>query len=202
MRRVSLVVLLPFLLGALPAAAAAQSYGPELNVGLGPTVPSGWLSDHNPVGYNLTVGLGGQPEGWPVGIRVEGLYDEFRGSNYVVVCGPGQDCTRRSYVAGAAVNLVLERFLPRGRGPHRAHATSTVFAIGGFGLYSMRAPDTQVFTPGGFTGYSLSSRSYSGWNLGGGIRFPVGTISAYVEARVHALETGARFVPITVGLIF
>lgn len=202
MRPLSLAVLLPIVLAALPVVAAAQSSGPEFNVGLGPTVPSGWLSDHNPVGYNLTLGLGGQPEGWPVGFRVEGLYDEFRGSNYVVVCMAGTDCSRRSYVAGANVNFVLERLVPRGLGPHRRHATSTVYAIGGFGIYTMRAPGTQVFTPGGFTGYSLTTQSYTGWNLGGGIRFPVGGISAYVEARVHALETGARFVPITVGLIF
>ncbi len=202
MRRIPLAVLCSLALAARPSAAAAQASRPEFNIGIGPTVPSGWLSNHNPVGYNVTVGLGGQPEGWPVGLRFEGMYNEFRGNDYVVVCGPGQSCNRGSYAAGGTVNLVYEGLLPRGRGVHRSHATSTVYVIGGFGLYSVHAPGSGIATPGGFTGYSLSTQSYTGWNLGGGIRFPVGGVSAYVEARVHALETGARFVPITVGLIF
>ncbi|MDE3053629.1 MAG: hypothetical protein KGJ70_07070, partial [Gemmatimonadota bacterium] len=75
MRRVRLAVLVPFLFGALPATAAAQSYGPEFSVGLGPTVPSGRFADQNLTGYNVTLGLGGEPEGWPVGVRVEGIYN-------------------------------------------------------------------------------------------------------------------------------
>jgi hypothetical protein len=202
MTRPSRWVLLSCVLGALPATAAAQALRPEFNFGLGPTVPSGWLADHNPVGYNLTLGLGARPEGWPVAVRVEALYDEFHGNSYVVVCGPGADCSRRSYIAGGTVNLVFDRLLPRGSGTRRRHAASTVYAIGGFGLYGVHAPGVRIQTPAGYSGYSLATRSYTGWNLGGGIRFPMGGSSIYVEARVHALETGARFVPITVGLIF
>lgn len=201
MRRVRLAVLVPFLFGALPATAAAQSYGPEFSVGLGPTVPSGRFADQNLTGYNVTLGLGGEPEGWPVGVRVEGIYNGFTLASGVYACD-GSTCGRTSSVAGGTLNLVYDRLLPRRRTERRrGRPASTLFVIGGLGLYQVHAIAGTIITPAG-PGYASATQSYAGWNLGGGIRFPVGGISAYVEARVHALETGTRFVPVTVGLIF
>lgn len=187
---------------AVPGLAAAQRSGPEFNLGIGPTFPTGDLANRNPVGYNLTAGMGVTPSASSLGFRVEGLYDAFNGKhNYIVVCTGAAGCGRQSWVSGLTLNLTYSRLLPRHA--RRRRAPATLYAIGGYGFYTVHLPTESGPTPGGVVGFDLRDRALTGWNVGGGIRFPVGNVSAYVEARVHTMtQTGTRIVPVSFGLIF
>lgn len=192
--------------GCVPAGLLAQNARTEFNFGAGATVPAGDVSSRLPAGYNLNLGLGLTPTGSSLGLRVEGLYNAFGArQNYAVSCQSGTSCSRQSYVTGATFNLVYQGLLPYNGRPGERHrgSTSTLYVIGGFGFYNMHAPVAGGGTPGGFFAYENTTQAYTGWNLGGGLRFPVGTASLYVEARVHSLNpSGTRFVPITVGFVF
>lgn len=75
--------------------------------------------------------------------------------------------------------------------------------IGGFGFYNVHAPIDDGFTPGGSFGYEIRNHAYTGLNLGGGLRIPVGGVAVYVEARMHVMSaTATRFVPVSVGILF
>ncbi len=198
----SLALALAAAIAAAPHSAAAQAARPEFNLGGGPTLPIGDLASHNPIGYNLTAGIGYTPNGSSLGYRVEGLYDAFSGkNNYVVFCSTGTDCGRQATISGVTFNLTYAGLLPRHGG--RSRAASMLYAIGGFGFYTVRQPGTPVVTPGGTTGLQVQNQAQTGWNAGGGIRFPLAGVSAYVEARIYTMsQMGSRFLPLSVGLIF
>ena len=69
------------------------------------------------------------------------------------------------------------------------------YLIGGLGLYNSKIGNA-------------GSENAAGVNLGGGLRFPIGNLDAFFEARYHAMlgETGAganlQFIPITLGVTF
>ncbi|HEU4990250.1 MAG: hypothetical protein KGL93_04995 [Gemmatimonadota bacterium] len=204
MNRLAMAVLA--VAACVPAGVRAQGARAEFNFGAGATVPSGQFSDHNPMGYHVTAGVGVTPPGSSLGFRVEGLYDAFNGrDNYVLVCGGSDPCSRQSYAAGLTFNLKFEGMLPYNERPgeRRRGGRSTLYVIGGYGIYDVRAATQPVFTPAGVVGYANRTRAYGGFNVGGGLRVPAGTASIYVEARLHTLsQDGIRFVPITLGVIF
>ncbi|MGH7669225.1 MAG: hypothetical protein ACRENQ_06985 [Gemmatimonadaceae bacterium] len=196
----------------LPTVAFAQLTRPEFNIGVGPTIPSGQFSDHNPTGYNVTAGAGLPLRGSPLSLHLEGLYNTFNGrANYTLICGGGgTDCGRHAYVTAAMLNLRYDRLLPYNgrRGELRRGGTSTLYVTGGLGVYDVhQASDTvYVNNPGGGASapaFRFRSRSVVGWNLGGGLRIPAGNVSLYVEARVHVINpAAAQFVPVSVGIVF
>lgn len=69
------------------------------------------------------------------------------------------------------------------------------YLIGGLGLYNSKFRDA-------------GSENAAGVNLGGGLRFLIGDLHTFFEARYHAMlgEAGARanlqYLPITVGVMF
>ena len=69
------------------------------------------------------------------------------------------------------------------------------YLIGGLGIYNSKFG-------------SDDSESAIGVNLGGGLRFPLGGLSTFLEARYHAMlgdrDRGAnlKFIPITFGIVF
>ena len=69
------------------------------------------------------------------------------------------------------------------------------YLIGGLGLY-----DSKVA--------SADSKSTAGMNIGGGLRFPVGDMTTFVEARYHLMFgnrtdlANYQFIPITFGVVF
>ena len=69
------------------------------------------------------------------------------------------------------------------------------YLIGGLGLYNSKFG-------------SDDSENAVGVNIGGGLRFPLGTLNTFFEARYHAMlgdrDKGAnlRFIPITFGIVF
>jgi hypothetical protein len=69
------------------------------------------------------------------------------------------------------------------------------YLIGGLGIYNSKFGNAD-------------SENAVGANLGGGLRFPVGGLNAFFEARYHAMlgDRGAganlQFIPITLGIVF
>jgi len=69
------------------------------------------------------------------------------------------------------------------------------YLIGGLGLYNSKVA-------------SADSKSAVGMNIGGGLRFPVGDMTTFVEARYHLMFgdrtdlANYQFIPITFGVVF
>jgi hypothetical protein len=93
----------------------------------------------------------------------------------------GEDVRVLNATANAVVNLGQQSGSP--------------YIIGGLGLYNSKFGNSD-------------SENAVGVNLGGGLRFPIGTLNTFFEARYHAMlgdrDVGAnlQFVPITFGIIF
>jgi hypothetical protein len=69
------------------------------------------------------------------------------------------------------------------------------YLIGGLGIYNTKVGD-------------FDSDNSAGVNIGGGLRFPLGELTTFVEARYHSTlsdnQRGGRlqFIPITFGVVF
>jgi hypothetical protein len=163
---------------ALPAAARAQSSSILVSGGL--SVPMSDLSDFSNSGYNLNLGLAFGAPLLPVGFRVEGGFSSFDTKT-------GGATTR---IASATANAVLN-LGPTGAAP---------YLIGGLGIYNRR------FSSNAFG--EADSRTSAGVNVGGGIRFPLGGLTTFLEARYHVMlgnqdeATNLQFIPISFGVQF
>lgn len=163
---------------ALPAARAQLNIV-HVNVAAGVSLPTSDYSDFNSSGYNVTGGLGFTPPGLPIGIRVEGFYNEFDyKSDY-------NTSTDKSHAGGVTGNVTFDLFHSPGVN------VFSVYGIGGVGYYSTR------------NRLQYDSQGNVGYNIGGGVRIPIGLFSAYVEARYHTVSNvDVSFVPIVFGLVF
>jgi hypothetical protein len=163
---------------ALPAAARAQSSSILVSGGL--SVPMSDLSDFSNSGYNLNLGLAFGAPLLPVGFRVEGGFSSFDTKT-------GGATTR---IASATANAVLN-LGPTGAAP---------YLIGGLGIYNRR------FSSDAFG--EADSRTSAGVNVGGGIRFPLGGLTTFLEARYHVMlgnqdeATNLQFIPSSFGVQF
>jgi len=179
MTRRLLAVLAAGALLAIPTASRAQ-VNTHILVSGGLSVPVSDLSDFSNSGYNVNLGLAFGAPIVPVGARVEAGFSSFDAKN-------GAGSTR---IASATANAVLS-LGPTGAAP---------YLIGGLGIYNRR------FSVGG--AFGSDSKTSAGVNLGGGIRFPLGGISTFLEARYHLMlgskneGTNFQFIPISFGVQF
>ncbi len=164
---------------ALPAAVRAQGSTSFLVSG-GLSLPMSDLGDYSNSGYNVNVGLAFGAPIIPVGARIEGSFSSFDAK------GGGASTRIASATANAVLNLG-----PTGAAP---------YLIGGLGIYNRRFNSD-------FTG-EANSKTSAGVNIGGGIRFPLGGISTFLEARYHVMlgnrdeGTNLQFIPISFGVQF
>jgi hypothetical protein len=153
----------------------------QLGVAGGVSIPVSDLSDVANTGFNGTVTLGFQPTMIPLGIRIDGAYNQWG-----VKSAFGGGNIRATSVTG---NLVYK--MPG--------ATVSPYAIGGAGWYNSGAsgPNTTFF---GGTG-----QNDFGWNVGGGIAMGLSGFDTFLEARYNQIQmsgTSRKFVPITFGVMF
>jgi hypothetical protein len=181
MTRRLLAVLAAATLAAAPTALRAQG-STSILVSGGLSIPVGDLSDGANSGYNVNVGLNFGAPIIPVGARIEGGLNSFN------LKGGGGDVRMVSGTANAILNL----------GP----TSAAPYLIGGLGIYNRRISSTFA----GIT--SADTKNVAGVNIGGGLRFPLGALSTFVEARYHAMlgntneATKFQFIPITFGVSF
>lgn len=158
----------------VPKSATAQGTT-TYNLAAGWALPTGDFSDFNEYGFSLIGGLGFAMPGSPVRFRAEGLYNQFNHPS------PSNQSSR----AGGFTGNALYDF---SMGPGTPF---TPYAIGGVGLYGTR------FNDNAGTDWNV------GWNIGGGVKFPLSGFSVYAEVRYHSVSSvDVSYVPIVFGVIF
>ena len=155
--------------------ASAQTSTVHFGVAAGAAIPVGGLRDLLNTGFNGTVTVGLNPTLIPLGVRIDGAYNQFS-----LKSGLGGGSLHYTSVTG---NLVYK--IPG--------ASFSPYAIGGAGWYNAGA------SGGG------SSTNNFGFNIGGGISMPLSGFDTFLEARFNQVQTAgspSRFVPITFGVMF
>ena len=180
---------------------SSESYGMRrggfyMGLAGGAAVPTGSISDFYKTGWGAYVPLGWQPMNSPLGVRVDLGYARFSGRD------PG--ATGLSFtpdnpnIWSGTANLTLDLIR---WGENRRGA---LYAIGGGGVYRFTnffAGDrTNNEVQSAFEG---SPTTKGGWTAGGGISFPVGAASLFVESRYTNVRTTGeetKWVPVVLGL--
>lgn len=183
-------LLIPFLflvaILAVPSAADAQkSYAIGISGGAG--IPTGKFNDAYSTGYTGAVFIAlGVPD-LPIGVRFDGIYNQFSGRT---VTPPGGGAAAENpdlRLIGAVGNLIYT--FPG--------TTAKPYIVTGAGFYNSKvdAPDAK-------------SRNDFGFSAGLGATFGFGPLAAFLEARYHGIsrDTDAggniHFVPVTIGVMF
>jgi hypothetical protein len=164
--------------GMLAAAPAAlQAQSTSLVVAGGLAMPTGNMGNSTQSGYNAALGLGIGAPLVPVGVRLEAGLNGFNFKNNVA-----GDFRVISGTANATFSL------------------GAPYLIGGLGYYNARQKTTLLGSSSEIT------HSGMGLNAGAGLKFPLGVISPFVEARYHMMfgdqNKDVKFVPITFGVSF
>jgi opacity protein-like surface antigen len=151
----------------------------QFGIALGAALPTSDLSDVADLGYNGTVTVALNPAMIPLGIRIDGAYNQFAIKDNSVASG-------NIHFASVTGNLVYK--IPG--------AMVSPYLIGGAGWYNAAVD---------LTGLGNGSENKFGWNIGGGISMPLSGFSTFLEARYNQVQTddvALKFVPITFGIMF
>lgn len=176
-------------LGMLVSASSLQAQGAEFTLGGGVGVPLSDFDDVAKLGWHGLAGVSFVPTGWPVGIQVDGQYQQYKLDENVV--GPGS--LKDRLILGTA-NIVYKfktsedsRFRP--------------YLIGGGGVYNLKT--TGSSDVGNVLDTSNSETKF-GLNAGAGFDFKAGSAGLFVEGRFHDVffsnTPDLQFIPITVGV--
>lgn len=170
------------LLATLAATNAAIAQGPATftaNGFAGLSLATGSFGDRNDAGYAVGLGVGVRQGLSPLAFRAEGMYNEFQQNSNN---GGG-----KSHASAITANAIYELLTT-------SSSAFVPYAIGGVGYYSTREPHPF---------FDIESEQNFGWNLGGGVRFPLSGFSVYAEARYHSVSNaGVQFAPIVFGVTF
>jgi len=166
-------------------ASAQKSYAVGVSGGAG--IPTGKFNDAYSTGYNASVFIAlGVPD-LPIGVRFDGVYNQFAGRTVLVTGGAAEVEIPDLRLIGAVGNLIYT--FPG--------TTAKPFIVTGAGFYNSKDD-----SPG------AKSRNDFGFSAGLGATFGLGGLTAVIEARYHGIsrDTDAggniHFVPVTLGLVF
>jgi hypothetical protein len=151
----------------------------QLGIAGGAAQPMSDLKDGANMGFNATAAMGINLPFIPVGLRVDGAYNQF---------GEKAGIGAKLHVVSATGNVVW-RLPSVGISP---------YLIGGAGLYMATATSTGAVS-------ASTTDNHLGWNAGAGINLPLSVFKAFVEARYNSYSTDAgsvKFVPVTLGIMF
>jgi hypothetical protein len=173
-------------MGVLLSAPALRAQGAEFSLGGGLGIPLGTFDDAAKMGWMGLAGVSFVPNGSPVGIQIDGQYQQYKFDG-------GGDLKDR-FLIGTG-NAVF-KFKTSDDAAFRP------YLIGGGGVYNIKA--TGASTVGGVTSTTGSTTKF-GLNAGAGFDFKAGSVGLFVEGRFHdVFTTGAnlKFIPVTVGIRF
>ncbi|GAC1690853.1 MAG: hypothetical protein NVS9B3_09430 [Gemmatimonadaceae bacterium] len=159
---------------------------------LGASVPTGDLSTYSGTGFRMQGQMNYAMPDAPVSLRAELGYDQFADKTI-----PGGPTTSQNAFSG-----VGSAVLPFGESDQLKP-----YAIAGLGLYhqngSVKSTGNPTFS---------DSQNNLGFNIGVGSGFTLGSMNAFVEARLHMVlsgavdvngaKTSANYMPITFGINF
>ena len=166
---------------ALPLAAAHAQMGFGAAAGL--SAPLGDFGKGVDAGYHVTGIVTFSAPLAPVGLRVEGSFNEFNFKSSPAITG-------KTRIVSGTANAVFSS--PGIIGP---------YLIGGLGIYHSSATCTGCNT----------TSSKVGFNGGGGLKFGLAGFSAFLEARYHYVPSGTtagvstsatQYIPISFGITF
>lgn len=179
-RSLFVVALAGAALVSLPFAARAQMSTVvkpvQFGIAAGAAIPVSDLRESFNVGFNGTVTLGLNPQMIPLGIRIDGAYNQFGAK------GGGANVHFTSVTGNLVYKLPSTGFSP--------------YAIGGAGWYNAAID---------ISGLGSGSDNHFGWNIGGGILMPLSGFDTFIEARYNQVQGDGgslKFVPITFGIMF
>jgi hypothetical protein len=177
-RSLFLAIVATIALVSAPAQAQLGMLKPfQLGIAGGAAQPMSDLSDGASTGFNGTVAMAINLPFIPVGLRVDGAYNQF---------GEKAGVGGKLHIMSATGNVVFK--LPSiGVSP---------YLIGGAGLYmpTVTAP-----------GVASTTENHLGWNAGAGISLPLAFAKTFIEARYNnvSVDGGSlKFVPVTFGIMF
>lgn len=173
--------------GMLLGAPALRAQGAEFSLGGGVGVPLGTFDDNANIGWHGLAAISFVPNGWPVGIQIDGSYQQFSLDDDVVV---GFSGLKNRLLMGTG-NIVFKF-------KSSEESTFRPYLIGGGGVYNSKitgSDDPDDVLPGGTTDFGV--------NVGAGFDFKAGSAGLFVEGRFHdIMQDGedTKFIPITVGI--
>jgi opacity protein-like surface antigen len=175
-------------LASVLGAAPAMAQGAEFSLGGGIGIPLSDFDDVAKLGWHGLAGVSFVPTGSPVGIQVDGQYQQYKLDEDVVGTGSLKD----RLIFGTA-NAVYKfntaegtRFRP--------------YLIGGGGVYNLKT--TGESDLGGVIDTDNSVTKF-GLNAGAGFDFKAGSAGLFLEGRFHNVFTegsNLTFIPITIGV--
>jgi hypothetical protein len=172
---------------AAPTAMANAQKSYAIGISAGAGIPTGKFNDGYSTGFTGTVFIAlGVPD-LPIGVRFDGVYNQFAGRTVTPVGGGAAVDNPNLRLMGAVGNLIYT--FPG--------TSAKPYIVTGAGFYNSKAN-----SPG------AKSRNDFGFSAGLGATFGLGPLAAALEARYHGIsrDTDAggsiHFVPITFGLMF
>jgi hypothetical protein len=159
-------------------------------VGGGAAIPAGKLSNAQITGYNAAVVLAIGVADLPIGIRIDGIFNNFPHPSAPTVAFAGLGSVASSSnlrVMGVLGNVVYA--FPG--------STAKPYVVIGGGLYNLKADASGAKSANNF-----------GFNAGLGATFGLGPITAFLESRYNTISRAeakggvVQFIPITLGVIF
>ena len=200
MKRVLGMAAIALAVAATAPVAGAQDLGVTraFRIGLqgGVSMPLGDFGDENAfgaeTGFNVGASIGFKPAVLPVGLQLDVAYNRFGMSDAIFEAEPGLegvDVDANWNVISGTANIVAD--MPG--------AVVRPYLIGGVGMYKYEIKATAEGTSVSFDDTDF------GLNGGIGLRFPLGTMSAKLEARYHRIfveDESISFLPISFGIEF
>ncbi|HEV7595563.1 MAG TPA: porin family protein [Gemmatimonadaceae bacterium] len=160
--------------------AHAQSAPKSVQFGgaLGVAIPLSDLKTCCNTGFNGTAIIGFQPSLIPLGVRIDGAYNQFGAK------GGGANSHFTSVTGNLVYKMPSTSFSP--------------YLIGGAGWYQVAVSAS---------GFGTVSENHFGWNAGAGISMPLSGFETFVEARYNQVQMSngnptLKFIPITFGVLF
>jgi hypothetical protein len=188
---------LPIALGLGIAALTPATGRAQVGIGGGGgiTFPVGNLHTAYANGYNLLTTVDLHAPGVPLGFRIDGMYDRFRGNESVFGSAPphAQIWTVNANIVGNLENEPGASLVP--------------YIIGGAGYYNSSFDNFVAGASNGPVAVATPGSTHTanlGFNGGIGVRFDVGAIRMFVEGRYHHVlgHTQVRLIPFTAGITF
>lgn len=175
---------LAFGLGAAPLYAQ----GAEFSLGGGIGFPLSNFDDIANIGWNGLVGVSVVPTGWPVGIQVDGQFQQYKLDENAV----GFSGLKDRFLIGTG-NLVYK---------FKTSEESSIrpYIIAGGGVYNVKTTGSD--NVGTVVGTSNSTTKF-GLNAGAGFDFKAGSAGLFIEGRFHDVFTpgpNLKFIPVTIGV--
>ena len=179
----------PHIMGVVALASivlSGQASGQKtyaLGIGGGAAIPVGKLSNTQTTGFNGIVALALGVAELPIGVRFDGIYNNFSRKN---ITSPPTN-TYGFRIAGLLGNLIYAF----------SGTTAKGYIVAGGGLYNTK-----------FDIAGTKAENHWGLNAGAGVTFAVGPVASFLESRYHFVSreptTGGviHFVPITLGVMF